>query len=107
MLRKFFFTKLTLIHYKESLREIFSSFGTIAAAKVMVDKVTGESRQIGFVRYHINMCSNINFIWFRLDMRTKKKQQLHWPQWMALSSQKINLHLLVVHLRLLHLLSLD
>jgi len=36
---------------EESLREMFSGFGPIAAAKVMVDKVTGESRQIGFVRY--------------------------------------------------------
>jgi hypothetical protein len=36
---------------EESLREIFSKFGPIAAAKVMVDKVTGESRQIGFVRF--------------------------------------------------------
>eukprot|EP00026_Physarum_polycephalum_P012757 Phypoly_transcript_13086.p1 GENE.Phypoly_transcript_13086~~Phypoly_transcript_13086.p1 ORF type:complete len:280 (+),score=45.36 Phypoly_transcript_13086:61-840(+) len=36
---------------EESLREIFAKFGPIAALKVMVDKVTGESKQIGFVRY--------------------------------------------------------
>lgn len=36
---------------EETLRQMFSEFGTIAGAKVMVDKVTGESRQIGFVRY--------------------------------------------------------
>jgi RNA recognition motif-containing protein len=35
----------------DDLREIFVKFGPIAALKVMVDKVTGESRQIGFVRY--------------------------------------------------------
>lgn len=36
---------------EETLTHIFGEFGAIAAAKVMVDKVTGESRQIGFVRY--------------------------------------------------------
>lgn len=36
---------------EETLTKLFGEFGPIAAAKVMVDKLTGESRQIGFVRY--------------------------------------------------------
>ena len=37
--------------YPDDLRRLFGTFGPINAAKVMVDKVTGESIQIGFVRY--------------------------------------------------------
>lgn len=36
---------------QEDLRKLFGAFGAIDAAKVMVDKVTGESIQIGFVRF--------------------------------------------------------
>jgi len=35
----------------EDLRAIFAVFGTVLDCKVMVDKVTGLSRQIGFVRF--------------------------------------------------------
>lgn len=35
----------------EDLREMFSKFGTIVDCKVMVDRYTGMSRQIGFVRF--------------------------------------------------------
>jgi RNA recognition motif-containing protein len=40
------------VHYREEqLRALFNPFGEILDVKVMIDKNTGESRQIGFVRY--------------------------------------------------------
>jgi len=46
------YIKPLLPNTRESdLKEIFGVFGPIAAAKVMVDKMTGESKQIGFVRF--------------------------------------------------------
>jgi RNA recognition motif-containing protein len=36
---------------EEDLRGLFDKFGPINTCKVMVDKVTGQSRQIGFVRF--------------------------------------------------------
>lgn len=43
----------------EDLRELFSPFGQIAEVKVMVDKITNLSRQIGFVRfYHLEDATN-------------------------------------------------
>eukprot|EP00276_Gloeochaete_wittrockiana_P000497 CAMPEP_0184675818 /NCGR_PEP_ID=MMETSP0308-20130426/88008_1 /TAXON_ID=38269 /ORGANISM="Gloeochaete witrockiana, Strain SAG 46.84" /LENGTH=298 /DNA_ID=CAMNT_0027123585 /DNA_START=382 /DNA_END=1278 /DNA_ORIENTATION=- len=36
---------------EEQLRTMFSPFGTIVECKVMIDKQTGVSRQIGFVRF--------------------------------------------------------
>lgn len=35
----------------DDLRALFEKFGPINTCKVMVDKATGQSRQIGFVRY--------------------------------------------------------
>lgn len=46
------YIKPLLPNTRESdLKELFGVFGPIAAAKVMVDKMTGESKQIGFVRF--------------------------------------------------------
>jgi len=46
------YIKPLLPNTRESdLKELFGAFGPIAAAKVMVDKATGESKQIGFVRF--------------------------------------------------------
>lgn len=42
---------LPVHHREEQLRALFAPFGEILDVKVMVDKNTGESRQIGFVRY--------------------------------------------------------
>jgi len=36
---------------EDDLREMFEKFGPINTSKVMVDKATGQSRQIGFVRF--------------------------------------------------------
>ena len=71
---------ISLIHkftfLTASLRQTFGKFGSIAALKVMVDKATGESKQIGFVRYRTSIISGKQSINSQLDTITKKMQLL-------------------------------
>lgn len=49
MKKSLFVAGLDFAITNENLKEIFSAFGTVEAAKVITDKFTGQSRGFGFV----------------------------------------------------------